>query len=349
MRIEAQSSKVVILGGTLLAFMACSRGKLEASSPSRLVAFGASSFDAGIVREGERVESDFFLENASDRSLELGEPRMSCGCTEAKLDRRTLEPGEKAKLSVAIDTANRPGSLLVSVVVSSEAPDEEALMFRISALVGRPSSIEIHDSRIDFGDLAPGADVLLATPVTIRTRWGAELDPELTWTLDGEAKDRFDVVFKQGTDLAAEGEFVTRRGELRVRFRATDLGRFQARLVLQGTGRPCDASAETLLVAGVRSGVEFSRPALFMDGLAVGEAVRATVDVTWRDQELAEGLSPECSQDWISCRVLEGGLHGLGALEIEVRPPAAGISSTLVRLNGRNTAVGSLAVTVFAR
>lgn len=339
------------LGASLSGFVACSQYSVDVAGPAQLVATGASHFDAGVVREGEGIEAEFRFENASQRNLTLSEPRMSCGCTDANLDKRILRPGEEGTLRVSVDTTNRPGNLLVSVWVLSEAPDQGALMFRVSALVGRPSSIEVEDSRIDFGDVVPDIGKTIATSVLARTRWGAELEPGLTWTLDGESQERFDVEFLPGTDIVAEGEFVTRRGELRIGFNATEVGRFQSRLVLHCEGRPNDATAEILLVAAVRAGIEFTKPAVFMDGLAVGECIGETIDVAWRDAAITKGFTAECSQDWLSCQMGEGGLHGLGTLEIKVCPPMAGLSSALLTLKDRekDAIVGSLAVTVFAR
>jgi hypothetical protein len=69
------------------------------------------SVDFGEIRGGPVRQHRFELVNDGKATIEIIELPRSCGCLEPKLDRRTLQPGEKAGLLVELRTSGQPNGL----------------------------------------------------------------------------------------------------------------------------------------------------------------------------------------------------------------------------------------------
>ena len=70
----------------------------------------APVFQAGQVRNGLDLTHTFALVNDGTTTLEIVDIRPTCGCLSPQLDRRTLGPGQKATLQLAVNTlALAPG------------------------------------------------------------------------------------------------------------------------------------------------------------------------------------------------------------------------------------------------
>lgn len=218
------------------------------------------------------------------------------------------------------------------MLVGADHADRGTLVFHVTGRVGRPSAIEIEPSRIDFGELQRGARATRSASVVLKSRWGAELDPEPTWSIEGPDAGAFVIEYLAGSELTPDGDFLARRGELRIGFQAGATGSRANKLELRCGGTPTPVHAAVTLVATVRGAVELERPALFFDGLALGEVRQALVDIVWREAGLGGEIAPESTADWLSCRLVEGGAHGLGRLEVGVAPAQAGFHEGEVQL-----------------
>ena len=70
--------------------------------------------------ERERVEEEFRLTNSTSQSLTVVSIRSSCGCSDSRLDREVIEPGETATLKLSIRTAGRMGAFGVVSMVDTQ-------------------------------------------------------------------------------------------------------------------------------------------------------------------------------------------------------------------------------------
>lgn len=68
------------------------------------------SFDFGEIEYGKVVESRFKVKNAGTETLEIKRVATSCGCTQAKVDKEKISPGEEAELKVVYDSGAMSGS-----------------------------------------------------------------------------------------------------------------------------------------------------------------------------------------------------------------------------------------------
>lgn len=64
--------------------------------------------DRGDVRIGPPLVQTFHLQNLTNEPIHIEKVHSTCGCLAPKLDRTTLAPGEKATLTVEVNTLSQP-------------------------------------------------------------------------------------------------------------------------------------------------------------------------------------------------------------------------------------------------
>jgi len=106
---------------------------------------GERAHDFGVVMlgsSGATVEHTFTLTNRSRRTLELGRPRTSCGCTVSNLSDTVLEPGETVAVTATLSLV-RAGRRSSEIAVPIEGRGVHTLSV---TAYGRPER-EIHSRR----------------------------------------------------------------------------------------------------------------------------------------------------------------------------------------------------------
>jgi hypothetical protein len=88
----------------LLPLLALQAGTLRAGQ----VVCSSPLFEAGEVRSGAPLAHTFKLTNKGGSAVEVSEVKPSCGCLQPKIDRRRLEPGQSAALTVEVNTLTQP-------------------------------------------------------------------------------------------------------------------------------------------------------------------------------------------------------------------------------------------------
>ncbi len=63
-----------------------------------------STFDFGEIDFGDIVSHDFIVMNSGENNLEIGRIAVSCSCTSAKIDKKTIVSGEEGILTVTYDS-----------------------------------------------------------------------------------------------------------------------------------------------------------------------------------------------------------------------------------------------------
>lgn len=66
-------------------------------------------FDFGEVEYGKVLEYIFVVENKGEKNLKIKRVATSCACTTAKIEKKSLDPGEKTKLLVKYNTGAMSG------------------------------------------------------------------------------------------------------------------------------------------------------------------------------------------------------------------------------------------------
>jgi PBP1b-binding outer membrane lipoprotein LpoB len=80
---------------------------VEATSSPKLapvIVFDRITYDFGTIpQKGGTVETTFEVKNGGSEALEIGAISTSCGCTSATISSTTVQPGDKATLTVFFD------------------------------------------------------------------------------------------------------------------------------------------------------------------------------------------------------------------------------------------------------
>lgn len=67
-----------------------------------------ATIDAGVAHAGQPFVRRFDLVNSSDQPITIAELRANCGCAAPAIDRRTLPPGERATVTIDVNTLSQP-------------------------------------------------------------------------------------------------------------------------------------------------------------------------------------------------------------------------------------------------
>lgn len=163
------------------------------------ITFDKTSHEFGTRRSSETVRADFMIVNRGDEPLEITEIRASCGCTTAKLDTRTIEPGDSVPLIVNFSLRGRSGPQHKTVTIYSNDPDARVSRLALKATVEEAPSWT--PSSVNFGRL--NADETLSRNVALS---GFRRRPEIRGVqVDSEAFDA-----RWESDSSSGGHLVVR-------------------------------------------------------------------------------------------------------------------------------------------
>src|SRR6266853_4605793 len=86
------------------------------------IEFDKTVYDFGASSEGASISGKFSFRNAGDGVLKVQKPDPSCGCTVAKVQPDTLNPGTKGELVFTLDLTNARGAIEKLITVPSNDP-----------------------------------------------------------------------------------------------------------------------------------------------------------------------------------------------------------------------------------
>ncbi len=79
----------------------------------------APVFDFGEMDSDQKVANEFLIKNVGDEPLVISDVKTSCGCTVAKLEKNTLNPGEETKISASLNLKGKQGPQSKKITVMS--------------------------------------------------------------------------------------------------------------------------------------------------------------------------------------------------------------------------------------
>jgi hypothetical protein len=79
-------------------------------------------FDFGSIVQGEVVTHTFRFRNSGNDVLIIKDLIPDCGCTQPKIDKKVLNPGEEGSVEVIFDSKGWQGSQYKSVAIRSNSP-----------------------------------------------------------------------------------------------------------------------------------------------------------------------------------------------------------------------------------
>jgi hypothetical protein len=127
-------------GVALLGLLALG-GYLRQPDPPQ-IAVEPSSFDWGEIPNDRAITQDFLVKNEGGSPLEILGITTSCGCTTARVEDSTLEPGGQTRLQVTLDpTVHEPmiGPVVRFVYLRTNDPDDPEISLELQATLVEPA------------------------------------------------------------------------------------------------------------------------------------------------------------------------------------------------------------------
>lgn len=125
-------TKIIII--FLLCFLS-----LQLLAESRLTFIDKRIANIGKVEAGTVVNRKIRFKNDGDSPLIIIEAIKSCNCTAVNFSKKVLNPGETGSIEVKIDTKNKLGTNVITVVIEANTEQREYAL-RISMDVTKKSS-----------------------------------------------------------------------------------------------------------------------------------------------------------------------------------------------------------------
>lgn len=131
------------------------------------------SYDFGEIT-WKKVSYTFTVTNEGDDTLKIQKVGTSCGCTQAKIDKKILPPGAKAKLTVTFSPGSHKirGEVIRKISIRSNDPKNPAKIITISAKVFPP---ETYSSRKKYKELP---DFAFSSQNTLKAYISVKENPE---------------------------------------------------------------------------------------------------------------------------------------------------------------------------
>lgn len=84
------------------------------------------------------VSGIFPFKNETGKPITITETKTSCGCTTAKLDKKTYAPGESGQIVALFDIGNRVGAQQKTITVTTDDPKEKPVELELNVEIPDP-------------------------------------------------------------------------------------------------------------------------------------------------------------------------------------------------------------------
>jgi hypothetical protein len=105
----------------------------EQLSKAPKLSFDKTSFDFGVIKQIDKVHTEFTITNTGKSDLNIRQTKVNCGCTVAEIDKTTLKPGESVPVKVSFDPTGRRGIQQKSISIFTNDPMNPTQMITIKA------------------------------------------------------------------------------------------------------------------------------------------------------------------------------------------------------------------------
>ena len=125
---------IVVLCGLLI--HSCNSGTKKTAPKEQINGSGLAKFnfseeihDFGPLKAGEVVSFTFIFNNGGTKALTITRVDSGCGCTEVKIENKTIGPGQEGKIEVIYNSTGEVGRQLKTITVFSNADQPEKQLF----------------------------------------------------------------------------------------------------------------------------------------------------------------------------------------------------------------------------
>lgn len=98
-----------------------------------VVSFSEKAFDFGEMKQGEKRDHTFMIQNTGKSDLIIRRVRTSCGCTAAAPSKKVIAAGESEPIKVTFDSRGKRGRQSKSITIITNDPKNPTTILRISS------------------------------------------------------------------------------------------------------------------------------------------------------------------------------------------------------------------------
>ena len=254
--------------------------------------FSQTEFDFGTIEQGEKVTHTFNFKNAGDAVLEIANVAASCGCTSAKPDKLSYNPGEEGAIPVTFDSTRFTNQISKTVTVTSNDPAQPKIVLKIKGTI----LVEINTSptSVMFSNLkrseSMAHDVLVSTEMLDKLEV-SELQSDLAFlSLKTEKRDNKTLVLK----ASVNGQDVPK-----------DKDAFQGKITFKTNGKKKEALSVPVLIRMAQP-IVVSPSSVYFFASTKGKAREATVRLAPAEDKKLEILALSSDLDFVKAEKVEG-------------------------------------------
>ena len=138
----------------------------ESATSGAKITFVKETHDFETIEKGQKVSVEFEFENSGNEILEIQDVKTSCGCTTAKPEKATYNPGEKGKIPVTFDSTRFNGKITKTITVMSNDPQRPRLPLKITGEI--VSEVEVKPAMLSLFNIkrseAAESEIVISTP-----------------------------------------------------------------------------------------------------------------------------------------------------------------------------------------
>lgn len=131
------------------------------------MSFEKIEHDFGTIDKGEKITHKFNFTNSGDEVLEITDVKASCGCTTAKPEKASYQPGESGVIPVTFNSSRFSGNITKTVTVTTNSTDEPKQVLRIKGMIA--TEMDISPNYVSFPEVSRNDDVV-TREIRISTR-----------------------------------------------------------------------------------------------------------------------------------------------------------------------------------
>jgi hypothetical protein len=137
------------------------------------------------VPDDKAIEARYAFRNTGTTTVTIKSLRSSCGCTTAKLDKKTYAPGEQGEVVLRFTFGDRKGSYLKGVTVTTDEKSVEPVVLKLFVDIHDPLTIAPALVWWRTGEAATAKTVQLTAEAAqhVRIKSVASSNPNFTATL----------------------------------------------------------------------------------------------------------------------------------------------------------------------
>lgn len=99
----------------------------------------APEYNFGTVDQSAVITNVFVIRNEGDLTFAAGMPRTTCSCTQARISKRMIGPGETAEVTAVFTAARRSGKQSKAIILPAADSPEIMLKLYMKGVIDPPS------------------------------------------------------------------------------------------------------------------------------------------------------------------------------------------------------------------